>query len=78
MLHLSSDYRCLLNHESAEIINCQLDERNRESAVQVAVVDDVGNRRHFIWQLSKQTDEDFADCWMTDGVMLIDAFTSAV
>lgn len=53
-------YSVLLNHKSSKFIPLRAD----GSVWQISIVDKDGNNSTFVWQLSKQTQGPFKDCWM--------------
>ena len=67
-------YGPMVNHKSAEYgktIIIEEDEKAEKAAVLVTLVDAKGEQAAYLFTLSKQTDGDLKDCWMTDGVIRI-------
>ncbi len=64
-------YRALINHKSAKVGKVQ--RKDDRAAAYVLVVDANGRAAYFVWQLSRQKDGAFKDCWMTDGVAPLQA-----
>lgn len=59
-------YPEMLNHRSASLAPLVMD---GELALQgVELIDREGRRHRYVFQLSKQPDGEFRDCWMTDSV----------
>ncbi len=62
-------YGTLLNHQSAEVREIAVKD---DKAAELAIVTDAnGAKSYFVFQLSKQTDGDLKDYWMTDGVVRV-------
>jgi Domain of unknown function (DUF4864) len=62
----SPAYSPLLNNRSSAIVGSELRDHQAKIAVKIVAVD--GRRLIYVFILSKQTEDDFHDCWMTDGV----------
>jgi len=66
----SEQYAPLVNSQSNEVRELTVD---GDTAAELAVVTDSnGDKAFYIFQLSKQSDGDLKDCWMTDGVMRVE------
>jgi len=62
-------YAPLINHANRELGQPTLDERS--ASIPVIVVGSSGEVAGYLWSLSKQTDGDYADSWMTDSVVRV-------
>jgi hypothetical protein len=66
----SPQYGPMVNSKSAEVRELSVDE---DTAQELAIiVDSNGDKAYYIFQLSKQSDGDLKDCWMTDGVIRVE------
>jgi hypothetical protein len=59
-------YRAMINHKSARV--GKVVQKDDRAAAYVLIVGADGHATYFVWQLSKQKQGVFKDCWMTDGV----------
>lgn len=65
----SPDYRPMLNHKTAEYDSLEI---SGDAATQkVTIIDPNGKANLYIFKLSKQTEGDCKDCWMTDSVIFV-------
>jgi hypothetical protein len=62
-------YAPLLNHKSAGVKEIAV--KDDQAAELATITDDTGFKTYFIFQLSKQTEGNLKDCWMTDGVIQV-------
>jgi hypothetical protein len=65
-------YQPMLNHQTADYGEIQV---NGEQAVQIVVLTtSSGKRVGYVFTLSRQKDDTYEDCWMTDSVVLLPQF----
>jgi alpha-glucosidase (family GH31 glycosyl hydrolase) len=64
-------YRALLNSRSIEYGETEM--MGSEAAQPVFIEGANGERVAYLFVLSRQTDEPFVDCWMTDAVLRLDS-----
>src|SRR5439155_13415916 len=63
-------YLPMLNHQSAEY--GVVDIRDDQAHQLVILTTPRGEKVYYIFQLSKQAEGEFKDCWMTDGVYRVE------
>jgi hypothetical protein len=63
----SAGYSALLGSQSSEVRGVMA--QGNEARVYVTVVSANGSQWNFLFVLSRQTEGDYRDCWMTDSVM---------
>ena len=66
----SPQYQPMLDAKKATVR--ELSNDNSTAAELVVLTDADGIKTYYIFQLSKQTDGDLKDCWMTDGVLRVE------
>jgi hypothetical protein len=67
----SPAYSALLNSQSSEIRGAQVKEG--EARIYTNVISANGAHLDFLFILSRQTEGDYRDCWMTDSVMKLES-----
>lgn len=65
----SPPYNVMVNHRSAHVVRTDTD--GDHARIFVLMIDGDGRQCAFVFLLSRQSDEPFADCWMTEGVSRI-------
>jgi hypothetical protein len=65
----SPAYAVMINARSSQITKTNIEGNRAE--VTVIIVSNVGGQSGFTFILSKQSDGDFRDCWMTDSVLQV-------
>jgi hypothetical protein len=65
----SPAYAPLLNSRSSAIVGSELKEDQAKIVVKIVAGD--GREVTYVFILSKQSEGEFRDCWMTDGVALL-------
>ena len=61
-------YAALLNAKEAAVMRVQIDEN--EAKVLTRVLSAAGSEIYYVFLLSKQSEGEHANCWMTDGVIV--------
>jgi hypothetical protein len=65
----SPQYQPMLNAKKADVR--ELSKGDSTAAELVIFTDANGDKTYYIFQMSKQSDGDLKDCWMTDGVLRV-------
>ena len=63
-------YEPMLNHRSATFKKLAADANHAQELV--TLITNRGTKVYYVFILSKQTDGEFKDCWMTDGVQRVE------
>ena len=63
-------YRTMLDFESYE--TAPIEHAGERVQQRVTLIDEQGRRAIFMWVLSKQKQEPYVNCWMTDAVIRVD------
>jgi hypothetical protein len=60
----------MLNNVSSSIVGSDVEGDNAKIAVKIFAA--TGRQVTYVFALSKQSEGEFSNCWMTDAVMLLD------